>query len=323
MHTFEWVETTTLADALGALHPRAQVKAGGVDLMDLMKEGIIRPERLVNIKRVKGLDGIAQGEAGLKVGPLVTLARIASEPLVIGGYKALADAAGLAATPQIRNMASAGGNLLQRPRCWYFRQEAFPCKKKGGQLCFAQMGENQYHAIFDNHTCAIVHPSALATALVAFGAKIELASAEGKREVLLESFFILPEESPRRENLLAPGEVLTEIRVPSAAGLVSAYTKQGELESHDWPLAEVAVVLEKKGDTVSRASVVLGAAAPVPHRAKGAEAALTGKPLTEAVAREAARAAVEGATPLANNKYKVPMFEALVRRTILKAGGVA
>ena len=126
-----------------------------------------------------------------------------------------------------------------------------------------------------------------------------------------------------RENLIAPGEVLTEVRVPSAAGLTSAYTKQGELESHDWPLAEVAVVLEKKGDTIARASVVLGAAAPVPHRAKEAEAALTGKTLTETVAREAARAAVAGATPLANNKYKVPMFEALIRRTILRAGGVS
>jgi len=291
--------------------------------MDLMKEGIAQPDRLVNIRRVKGLDRIAQSERGLVLGPTVSLAKVASDPVVGAGYRAIAEAAGHAATPQIRNMATLGGNLLQRPRCWYFRSEAFHCKKKGGTMCYAQMGENQYHAIFDNHTCAIVHPSALATALVAFGAKIQLTTAEGARETPLESFFVLPEASPMRENLIAPGEVLTEVRVPSTAGLTSAYTKQGELESHDWPLAEVAVVLEKKGDTIARASVVLGAAAPVPHRAKEAEAALTGKTLTEAVAREAARAAVAGATPLANNKYKVPMFEALIRRTILRAGGVS
>jgi xanthine dehydrogenase YagS FAD-binding subunit len=323
MNGFEWVETTTLGDVLGALRPGAQIKAGGVDLMDLMKEGLIAPDRLVNIRRVKGMDRIAQSEAGLVLGPTVTLAKVASDPLVGAGYRALADAALHAATPQIRNMASVGGNLLQRPRCWYFRNEAFHCKKKGGVMCYAQMGENQYHAIFDNHTCAIVHPSALATALVAFGATIQLTTTAGAREVPLESFFVLPEASPLRENLLAQGEVLTEVRVPAAAGLVSAYAKQGELESHDWPLAEVAVVLEKKGDTVARASIVLGAAAPVPHRAKEAEAALTGKPLNEATARDAARAAVGGATPLANNQYKVPMFEALVRRTILRAGGVS
>jgi xanthine dehydrogenase YagS FAD-binding subunit len=323
MHSFEWFEAQTLAEALNGLQGRgAQLKAGGVDLMDLMKEHIIQPERLVNIRRVKGLDGVTADAQGLRLGPLVTLARLASDPQV-AKWRALADAAGHAATPQIRNMATLGGNLVQRPRCWYFRQEAILCKKKGGSLCYAQEGENQYHAIFDNQPCAIVHPSALGTALVAFDARLELTSAQGKREMTLEQFFQLPSKDVRRENVLSPGEIITDVRLPRADGLSSAYVKQGELESHDWPLAEVAVVLEKRGEAVARARIVLGAASPVPRRVPAAEEALVGKPLTEATAKDAATLALAGATPLAKNGYKVPMFEALVQRTLLRAGGVA
>ena len=323
MHAFEWFEAETLEEAHRGLSGRGAVlKAGGVDLMDLMKEGIVRPERLVNIRRIKGLDALTADAQGLRIGPLVTLARLASEPNV-AKWRAIADAAGHAATPQIRNLATLGGNLVQRPRCWYFRQESILCKKKGGDTCYAQEGENQYHAIFDNHPCAIVHPSALATALVAFDATVELTSAKGKREMSLEQFFQLPSKDVRRENVLAPGELVTMIRVPPAEGVVSAYVKQGELESHDWPLAEVAVVLQKRGDTVARARIVLGAASPVPRRVPAAEEALVGKPFGDASAREAARLAIAGATPLAKNGYKIPMFEALVQRTVLKAGGRA
>jgi xanthine dehydrogenase YagS FAD-binding subunit len=323
MHSFEWFEAQTLGEALNGLKaPGAQLKAGGVDLMDLMKERIIQPERLVNIRRVKGMDGIATDAKGLRLGPLATLARLAESPEV-APWRALAEAAGHAATPQIRNMATLGGNLVQRPRCWYFRQEAILCKKKGGSLCYAQEGENQYHAIFDNQPCAIVHPSALGTALVAFGAVVELTSAKGAREMAFEQFFQLPSKDVRRENVLEPTEIVTAVRLPRADGLVSAYVKQGELESHDWPLAEVAVVLERRGDTVVRARVVLGAASPVPHRAPSAEEALVGKPVSDATARDAAKKALVGATPLAKNAYKVPMFEALVHRTVLRAGGAS
>lgn len=325
MNAFEWTNATTVEEALGALGGNAMLKAGGVDVLDRLKEGLDAPGRLVNIRNVKGLDRVSYDEkTGLRIGPLVTLAQIDADKTIRARYTALADAAGHAATPQIRNMATAGGNLLQRPRCWYFRSEHYHCRKKGGETCYAQEGENQYHAIFGNEICAIVHPSALAVALVALGAKVELTSKSGKREVALADFFVAPETDVQRENAIGAGEILTEIRVPAlATGTRTAYVKQGEKESFDWPLSEVAVVLEMDGKTVRRASVVLGAAAPVPHRATKAEAALAGKTLDLATARAAAKAAVEGATPLARNGYKVMVTEAIVRRTIALAGGMA
>ena len=324
MNRLEWTNATTVAEVVAQLGPRVAVKAGGVDLMDLMKENLVAPTRLVNLRSVPGLDRVSDSrEHGLRVGPLVTLARLAAEPIVRERYRALADAAGHAATPQIRNMATAGGNLLQRPRCWYFRSEQFNCKRKGGARCFAIDGENAYHAVFDNGTCAIVHPSALAVALVALGARLELTGPSGAREVPLESFFVTPEQDVTRENTLGANDVVTDIRVPApVAGASSAYTKQGEKESFDWPIAEVAVVLERSGgvsDTCKRASIVLGAAAPTPWRARAAEALLVGRVVDEPSARAAAKAALQGATPLAGNAYKLPVFEAILRRTILAA----
>jgi len=324
MNRFAWVNPGSVEEAVAALDDKAEVKAGGIDLMDLLKERLIAPERLVNLRAVPGLDRIEDRPDGLHLGPLVTLARIAEDPAVRRRYRAVAEAAGRAATPQIRNVATVGGNLLQRPRCWYFRSEDFDCKKKGGARCFAQDGENAYHAIVGNAVCAAVHPSAMGTALLALGGRLRIAGPQGAREAPLEGFFVTPEQDVRRENALGVQEIITGIVVPPpAAGASSAYLKQGEKESFDWPLAEVAVLLERDGDTCRRASIVLGAAAPVPHRARAAEAALAGKAINEATAREAARVALQGATPLAQNAYKVKIFEAIVRRTILAAQGSA
>lgn len=323
MNAFEWVNANSVDEAIGQLGPSSLLKAGGVDVLDRLKEGIDTPKRLVNIRTIKGLDGI-EGDAasGLKIGPLATLASIDVHPVVRRSFAALADAAGHAATPQIRNMATAGGNVLQRPRCWYFRSRDFNCLKKGGETCFAQTGENQYHAIFMNEPCAIVHPSALGTALVALGASLELTSPRGKRVVRLEEFFTLPSVAIDRENGIAADELITLIVVPPlASGARSAYTKVGEKESFDWPIAEVAVVVEPSGSNVGRASIVLGAAAPVPYRATAAEKLLVGKPLNDETARAAATAALSGATPLSSNGYKLPLFETVVRRTLLVAGG--
>jgi xanthine dehydrogenase YagS FAD-binding subunit len=322
MNSFEWTNARTVDEAIAQLGGGSVVvKAGGVDLLDRLKEGLEAPQRLVNIRHIKGLDGIRDdAKEGLRIGPLVTLARLAADATVRRGFPALADAAGHAATPQIRNMATIGGNLLQRPRCWYYRSEQFHCLKKGGSRCFAIEGENQYHAIFDNKLCAIVHPSGVATALVALGAKLELTGAKGKREVALEEFFIKPEKDVRRENTLGADELVTEIRVPApTTNLRSAYIKQREKESFDWPVAEVAVAFEYAGNRCSQASIVLGAAAPVPWRARGAETALAGKAITPETARAAAGAATSGATPLSQNAYKVPVFEAIIRRAILAA----
>jgi xanthine dehydrogenase YagS FAD-binding subunit len=319
MNTFEWADADSVERAVALTIKGSAFKAGGVDLLDLMKERIVAPPRLVNLRRIPGLDKIEADGKGLRVGPLVTLAELSEHPEVNRTWTALAQAAGNAATPQIRNMATVGGNLLQRPRCWYFRNEQFPCRKKGGEICFAQEGENQYHAIFHNKLCAIVHPSATAVPLVAMGGTLEITGADKKpREVKAEAFFVPPSVDLHRENTLQEGEVVTAIRVPRpAAAARSYYIKQYEKDSFDWPIAEVAVVLETDGDKCKNASIVLGAAAPIPYRAKDAEAALTGKPINPETAKAAAEAAMAGAEPLRNNGYKVPLFKAVVARAIL------
>ena len=249
MNSFEWTNAATVAEAISQMGGTAAVKAGGIDLLDRMKEGLDAPAKLVNIREVRGLDRLRlDAKTGLHIGPLVTLAELDASAVVRRRYGALADAAGHAATPQIRNVATVGGNLLQRPRCWYFRSEDFHCRKKGGTVCFAQEGENQYHAIFGNSLCAIVHPSATATALVALGARLELTSAKAQREVALEEFFVAPEEDIRRENSIGEKELMTGIRVPPLApGARTIYLKQGEKESFDWPVADVCVVLNCAG----------------------------------------------------------------------------
>jgi len=319
---FEWSDARSVDDAISQLGGKAAVKAGGIDLMDRLKEGLDSPSRLVNIRTIPNLDYIREDSGWLRVGAMVTLATIADHPLIRRRYTALADAALRAATPQIRNMATVGGNLLQRPRCWYFRSEQFHCLRKGGDRCFAQDGENESHAIFNNSVCAIVHPSATACALTALGAKLEIRGRKGAREASLDDFFLRPEQDVNREHSLADDELLTEIRIPAPSDSVrSAYIKVGQKESFDWPLAEVAIVLDQRGGVVNKASIVLGAAAPVPWRATGAEQVLAGKAVNQQTAREAATAAVYGATPLSQNAYKIPIFEAVVRRTILAAAG--
>jgi xanthine dehydrogenase YagS FAD-binding subunit len=301
----------------------AIVKAGGIDLLDLLKENLLAPAKVVNLKEIPDLDGIVEDrDGGLRLGAMVTLAKLAEHAATRQRYPAMADALQSSASPQIRNVATLGGNLLQRPRCWYFRAEAFHCLRKGGSHCYAIPGENQYHAIFDNQPCAIVHPSTIATALVALGATVELSNADGAtRRVLLEDFFGPPDRDLHRENNLRPHEILTSVQLPPLqASMRMAHVKQGEKDSFDWPLADVGVLLDLSPDgTCKSASVVLGAAAPVPHRAKAAESVLIGKRIDENLAAEAGRAAVDGATPLAKNGYKLPLFETLVRRAILAA----
>ncbi len=337
MNRFAWASARTIAEAAAAASDTvagamtaapsgsrtAIVKAGGIDLLDLMKENLLAPDTLVNLKGIPGLDAVApDGAGGLRIGAMVTLAALAREPAVRAGFPAVADAVRRSASPQIRNVATLGGNLLQRPRCWYFRSEAFHCLRKGGEHCFALGGENQYHAIFDNFPCAIVHPSTVATTLVALGATAELVNAAGvTRQVRLEDFFVTSAKDVHRENDLKPREILTAVRLPpQPAGVGMAHVKQGQKESFVWPLADVAVVLDRSVDgRCTSAAVVLGAAAPTPHRAKAAESALVGEVIDEAMAREAAHAALEGATPLSHNRYKLPLFETLVRRAILAA----
>jgi xanthine dehydrogenase YagS FAD-binding subunit len=321
MNRFDWVNANSVDQALASVTDESSFKAGGVDLLDLMKDGIASPSRLVNIRQISGLDQISEDDKGLRIGPLVTLTQIEEHPAIQKNYAALSEAASRIATPQIRNMATVGGNLVQRPRCWYFRSEDFHCRKKGGTHCFAQDGENDYHAIFDNRVCAIIHPSGMAVPLVAMNGRVEITTKKGKREVALEEFFISPTHDVHRENILESGELITAILIPSS-DTRTAYYKQGEKESFDWPIADVAVALTMQGSRCSKASIVLGGAAPYPYRAKAAEAKLNNSEITEDSARAAAEAAMANATPLEKNAYKVPIFEAIVRRTILRAAGM-
>jgi xanthine dehydrogenase YagS FAD-binding subunit len=344
MRPFAWIEAqsvgqaaalanATAADAmvvaLGAPPAAAAVvlKAGGIDLLDLMKEGLIAPERVVNLRNIQGLDDIVADQDGsLRIGASATLARICGHDAVRARYPALADAAAKVASPQLRNVATLAGNLLQRPRCWYFRSALHHCARKGGESCFAFAGENQYHAIYDHDGCAIVHPSSVATALVALGATIRISPARGAgREVRLEDFFVLPGDDVRRENSLQPGEVVTAIVLPAVRPTArSVYRKQGEKAACDWPLADVAVALDMGADGVcTSAAIVLGAAAPVPHRARAAEALLVGSRISRETAEAAARAELAGAATLSNNAYKLPLFEALIAEAVLAAAGHA
>lgn len=326
MQSFEWVDATSVEQAaslLAAASPHGPVvaKAGGIDLLDLLKEGIVRPSRVVNLKSIAGLDKIAvDAEGPLTLGALVTLARIEAAPEVRRRFPALADAAHHAATPQVRNAATIGGNLLQRPRCWYFRSAHFH-RDGADAAAAAREGESQYHAIFDNARSAMVHASTPATALIAYGADVVLGGEAGQsRAVPLKDFFLPPDAARDRDAAIRTGEVLTSVRIPPPRpGTRAAYHKQTERESYDWPICDVAVVLTVEADIIREASIVLGWVAPTPRRAVESERILRGKRITEDIGREAAKAAVAGATPFAKNAYKVPVLEAVVRRTILVA----
>jgi len=324
MNRFAFVDCTSVDQALTELNNGAVLKAGGIDILDLMKEGIVNPPRLVNIRNVGSLRGISVKDDGLHLKPLVTLAEISEHPEIRRTYSALADAAGHAATPQVRNMATLGGNITQRPRCWYFRSSDFDCKKKGetSQECHAHDGENQYHAVMNNGTCASVHPSSTAVPLLAMDAQVEITSRRGKRSVKMGEFYVPPEKNLINETVLQPDEIITEIFVPKPEqGTRSAYQKYGEKESFDWPLADAGVVLVIDGDKCRKAAIVLGVAAPTPIRSKEAEAALVGATVSEATARAAAKAAMQNATPLSQNGYKIQLFQTAIYRTILLAAG--
>ena len=299
--------------------------AGGVDLLDLLKQDLIAPANLVNLKGLNGLDQIKALDTGrLEIGALVKLNAIASDPTIRERFPALSDAAGEAATPQIRNIATAGGNLLQRPRCWYFRNPDVRCLKKGGDRCYAVGGLNRYHAILGGGPSFIVHPSNLAPALVAYDATIKLIGPNGDRAVAIGDFFTLPKADPTRENVLAPGEIITHITIPApAAGTRGVYLEIREKQSFDWPLASVAAVLTvDHSRTVKTARIAMGAVAPIPWRALAAEKTITGSVLTPARAAQAAEAVLADAVPLGDNGYKVPIAKTLVRRAILRAGGI-
>jgi xanthine dehydrogenase YagS FAD-binding subunit len=323
MNAFVLADCTTVDAALSELKDGAIVKAGGVDLLDRMKNGTTQPSKLVNIRNVSALRGINETDKELTIGALATLTEISEHPAIRANYQILSDACGHAATPHIRNMATVGGNLLQPVQCWYYRSADFECLRKGKNFCFAFNGLNQYHAIMDYGTCPAVAPSSAAVALLGLDASVELASAKkGKRVVAIKDLYVQPDANPTKFTVVEPDELLTAVIVPKPApGTRSAYQKYGEKESFDWAIADAGVVLEMDGNVCRRAIVTMGAASPVVRRSAQAEAELTGKPVTEATARAAGKAAVQGASPLSMNAYKVDLFPVAIYRTVLLAAG--
>jgi xanthine dehydrogenase YagS FAD-binding subunit len=321
---FTYVNAANEKEAIAALGPdrgRFLPLAGGMDLLGLMKDYVLEPERLVNVKNLDKT--IAKtNDGGLRIGAAVTLVDLADHVETARLYPALTQAAAEVGTPQIRNAGTVGGNLNQRPRCWYYRNEEFNCLKKGGATCYAVDGENQYHAIFGGGPCHIVHPSSLAVPAVALGARFRVVGPAGEREVKAEDYFQMPDRNLFGETVLAPNELLTHVILPAPGQAKNASYDVRYKQSHDWPLASASVALDLNGTTIRSARIVMGAVAPIPWRATGAEQALAGKPMNEQSAIAAADAAVAGAKPMSGNKYKVQLARTAVKRAILKAGGI-
>jgi xanthine dehydrogenase YagS FAD-binding subunit len=323
MEAFGYANPKTLKEALGALGATwddAAVLAGGTDLISLMKDHVVSPKKLVNIKGIPELKGIAQAFGGIRIGAAVTLDELAANQLVRTQLPSLVQAALGVASPQIRNMGTVGGDLCQRPRCWYFRQGFGNLAMKDGQSLIPN-GENKYHAIFGGGPAYFVSASSFGPALVALGAKVTIASAKGNRDVAAADFFVAPKEQGAREVALQPGEIVTSITVPT--GTKNATYEVREREGLDWPLAAASVSLKMNGAKVASAKIVLGHVAPTPWAAAAADAFLAGKSIDEATALEAGKAAVKGATPLSQNEYKVQLAAVSVKRALLAAAGKA
>ena len=327
MKSFEYSTPDTVEEAVQLLaeitaedvNDSARPLSGGQDLLTTMKERILVPKRVVNLKTIPGLDGIEWDSiTGLKIGALAKLHEIESHPQILKNYPGLAEAAHSIATVQLRNLGTIGGNLCQRPRCWYFRLPHIVCLKKGGDTCYSEHGENKYNAILGGGPSFIVHPSDLATMLTALDAVISITGPKGPCVVPIGNFFILPSEDASRENVLDDAEIVTQIQIPATPFAArSTYIKFKERSSLDFAMGAAAAALELAPDkTVKQARLVLGAVAPIPWRVPKAEAALVGKPLTDDSINAAAEIALQDASPLEHNAYKIPLSKTLLRRAL-------
>jgi len=325
MKPFAYVNPTNEKDAVAALSPEFEKSVpigGGQDLLARLKDYVTQPDRVVNVKSALEAT-VTPVNGGLRIGAAMKMADLAEHAEVKRLYPAIARAAIEVGTPQIRNQGTVGGNLNQRPRCWYFRNEEFVCFKKGGNQCFSPAGENQFHAIFGSGPSFIVHPSSLAVPSLAYGATFRLAGPRGERMVPAADYFTMPTlQNVRTENVLQPNELLTHVILPAPGNVKSGHYEVRYKESHDWPIAFATVVLTMGGSNISAARVVMGAVAPVPWRSQAAEQALVGKPLNEQTATAAAEAAVRDARPLSQNGYKVQVAKTAVKRAILDAAGI-
>jgi xanthine dehydrogenase YagS FAD-binding subunit len=325
MKPFDYYRVTTVGQAVALLtkyQEKAAILAGGSDLLGFIKDGIegpalTTPKHLIDIKGIKDFAYIKEQKTGLKIGAGTTLTDIIHSDLIENKYPLMAQAAKQVAVPQIRNVATLGGNLCQRPRCWYFRGKLFAdCMRKGGASCYGQNGENQYHAIMGGDVCCMAYPSDMAPALIALDAKAEIAGPKGTRIIPLEKFYITPDQDLTKENVLSHQEMLVAIEIPAASqDRKGIYLKLKERQAFDFAVVSVAVSLAMKGGAVMDSRVVFGGLAPFPTRSVKAESALKGKDIKSAVSAACA-ASVQGAQPLSKNAYKVEATKGILEQAL-------
>jgi xanthine dehydrogenase YagS FAD-binding subunit len=306
-----------LAALLAETTEAVALMAGGTDLIDMLKSGVAAPDIVVDLQGITGLAGLSRDRDGLRIGPLTRVVDLAGDPAA-RDYPVLKEAALSLASPQLRNVGTVGGNLCQRPRCWYFRDPQVLCRKKGGFNCFAFQGRNKYHAILGGSSCFIVYPSDLAPALVSLGARVTIGSAAGDKVVPLEDFYKLPSVDVTRENVLDKGQFLKDVRVPAPKpGQKGTYVKLEERTTWDFALVSAAVTGISSGGVFSEMAIVAGGVAPIPWRMKKAEDVLRGKPVTEDLVARAAAEALKEASPLAENAYKLDLAAAAIKQAVL------
>jgi xanthine dehydrogenase YagS FAD-binding subunit len=315
---FAYVRARSVSQAVTQLAaPATRAHAGGTDLLGCLRDGVMAADRVVSLGAVDEMRGIAAtSDGGLRIGAMTTIAEIASNAVVRERYAALAQAAAVVASPQLRNQGTLGGNLCQRPRCWYFRGE-YQCARKGGDTCYAIAGDNRFHAVFGGSGCYVVHPSDTAPALMALGASVRIQGAQGARVVPMEAFFVGPDKDVSRETVVNAGEIVTEVLLPApATGTKSAYRKVRARGSWDFALAGAAVALSVKDGKVAAARVVLSGVAPIPWRVPAAETALVGQKLDAKTIARAAGETVAKAEPMDHNGYKVTLVRGVVESVL-------
>ena len=314
MKPFKLIQPTNENEALQARSSDgSEYMAAGTDLLNRIKEHVASPETVVDLKKISGLDQIESDDRGIWLGATVRMSEVSGHPEIQRRFPAVATTVGHAATPQIRNMATVAGNICQKPRCWYLRHEGYPCIKNGGTGCWAKDGENEFHAIFDNQICSATQPSNLAPVLVAHDAIIEVQGQDGVKEITAGDFFTGPSENPLMEVKLSAGEFVRRILLPADTETsLWAYEEAREKQSFDWAQASVTILLDRGGRKGDH-RVILGAVSPAPLRREDMEKKLNG---SDDEATQAALIAGEGATPLSQNGYKVPMLQGLIRRAV-------
>ncbi len=320
MKAFDWAEPQNIEQAMALLAKgggRAAMMAGGTDLITEIKEGVAQPDLVIDLRSIPGLSFINKEKDGVHIGAMTTVAELAAHSSLGQEYPGLHQAAMSIGTPQLRNVGTVGGNLCQRPRCWYYRDAQIVCRKKGGSQCFAFRGRNKYHAIFGGGLCYIAYPSDLAPALISMGAQAVIVSPRGERKIPLEDFYALPSENVRRENVLAQDELLREIHIPPAGkSEKSAYIKLKERGTWDFALVSAAAAGAASGKRLGEVRLVLGGVAPVPWRLTKAEAAVKGKTSSPSLIKEAAQLALQDARPLQENGYKKQLVEAALGQVL-------